>query len=131
MFIARKTLPYCPRDPGDVYDIFICHSFWDPERALAIKGHLEAEGLKVYIDWIDDRVDDPREMAEHLALKLKMAMRCSTRMLYLHTPNTGNSRWCAWEIGYFDAIKPGRILVDYAGPERLPGYLGTFRCVAV
>ena len=78
------------------------------------------------MDWIEDRVHDPREMRVEIAEALRWTMRHSTRMLYVHTENAAQSRWCAWEIGSFEAIKPGRILVDYRGKEELTGYIASF-----
>lgn len=87
------------------FDIFLSHSFGDRELVVGTKRLIEERGLTVYVDWIDDAALDrsavDRERADHLRDRMR---QCET-LFYAHTPNASTSRWCPWELGYFDALK--------------------------
>jgi hypothetical protein len=87
------------------FDIFLSHSFDDRELVVGTKRLIEDRGLTVYVDWIDDALLDrsavDRERADHLRTRMQ---QCDT-LFYAHTPNAALSRWCPWELGYFDALK--------------------------
>jgi hypothetical protein len=40
--------------PSNRYDVFLSHAYKDGEIILGVKGLIEALGLTVYVDWIDD-----------------------------------------------------------------------------
>lgn len=87
------------------FDIFLSHSFEDRELIVGTKKLIEESNLTVYVDWIDDADLDrgavDRERAGHLRTRME---QCET-LFYAHTPNAALSRWCPWELGYFDALK--------------------------
>lgn len=87
------------------FDIFLSHSFQDRELVVGTKKLIEDAGYSVYVDWIDDAALDrtavDRERANHLRTRMQ---QCET-LFYAHTPNAALSRWCPWELGYFDALK--------------------------
>lgn len=87
------------------FDIFLSHSFQDRELVVGTKKLIEDAGYTVYVDWIDDAALDrgavDRERADHLRTRMQ---QCET-LFYAHTPNAALSKWCPWELGYFDALK--------------------------
>jgi hypothetical protein len=36
-------------------------------------------------------------------------MKTSSCLVYVHSPNATQSMWMPWELGYFDAFKPGYV----------------------
>ncbi|MGB0913952.1 MAG: toll/interleukin-1 receptor domain-containing protein [Phaeobacter italicus] len=93
------------------FDVFLCHSTHDAALVSWVFHHLTRKRLSVYIDWVADRAADGAPDHETLAPLLKQRMRRAKRLLYLRTPNGDLSRWCAWEIGYFDALHPNQVFV--------------------
>lgn len=87
------------------FDIFLSHSSMDKDLVIGVKQLIEDAGHSVYVDWIDDadldRAAIDRERADHLRSRMQ---QCDT-LFYAHTPNAAMSRWCPWELGFFDALK--------------------------
>jgi hypothetical protein len=87
------------------FDIFLSHSSMDKELIVGTKRLIEDVGYSVYVDWIDDAELDreavDRDRADHLRRRMQ---QCGS-LFYLHTPNAALSRWCPWELGYFDALR--------------------------
>jgi hypothetical protein len=91
------------------FDVFLSHSYVDQELVLGAKQLLEEKGLTVYVDWINDPLLDRREVTRATAEKIRGRMRQCRTLLYLHSVNATRSKWCPWELGYFDAFShPGR-----------------------
>jgi len=87
------------------FDVFLSHSHIDKEIILAFSKMLNSTGLKVYIDWIVDKDRGGKTItAENARIIRKRMKQCNT-MIYLHTPNAAQSKWCPWEIGFFDAYR--------------------------
>lgn len=86
------------------FDVFLSHSYMDQELVLGAKQLLEEKGLTVYVDWIDDPLLDRREVTRATAEKIRARMRQCRSLLYLHSANATKSKWCPWELGYFDAF---------------------------
>ena len=87
------------------FDIFLSHSHIDRELVLGAKRLIEEAGLTVYVDWIEDGEVDRRSIDKQHADLLRHRMAQSEALFYAHTPNASLSRWCPWELGYFDALK--------------------------
>lgn len=89
----------------DSFDIFLSHSSRDKELVIGAKKLIEDRGYTVYVDWIDDaeldRAAVDRERADHL----RRRMRQCESLFYAHTPNAALSRWCPWELGFFDGLR--------------------------
>lgn len=84
------------------FDIFLCHAKVDAELVLGAKLLLEKHGLSVYVDWIDDPHMDHSAVTKENAARLRVRMQQCNRLFYLHTPNAALSKWCPWELGFFD-----------------------------
>lgn len=85
------------------FDIFLSHSKMDDKYVLGAKRILEEKGFSVYVDWIDDPQLDRSRVNKRTADYLRKRMKQCTLMFYLHTKNASLSKWCPWELGYFDA----------------------------
>lgn len=82
---------------------FLCHSHNDQALVEKLSEFFAAAGIDLYIDWKDHTMpaSPNRETAEKIQRKI-----CELDLfLYLATPNSNNSKWCPWEIGYGDYAK--------------------------
>ena len=106
------------------FDIFLSHSFQDRELVVGTKKLIEDAGYSVYVDWIEDALLDrtavDRDRADHLRTRMH---QCET-LFYAHTPNAALSKWCPWELGYFDALKAPDRQVYVLPVEDGEGYEG-------
>lgn len=113
------------------FDVFLSHSFLDAEVILGVKELLEAEGLRVYVDWVEDAQLDRTQVNSRTAERLRLRMRHSRSLIYAASATSSESKWMPWELGYFDGFKPGHVailpLVKSAG-DSFPGqeYLGLY-----
>jgi hypothetical protein len=112
------------------FDIFLSHSTSDAEIILGVKGVLEDYGKIVYVDWLEDPQLNRSNVTPATAGVIRLRMRQCKSLVYVHTANSGSSKWMPWELGYFDgyngavAILPvtQRQQSSYEGQE----YLGIY-----
>jgi hypothetical protein len=113
------------------FDVFLSHSFSDAELIAGVKLALEAEGLRVYVDWIDDRQLDRSHVTVRTADVLRTRMRHSRSLIFATSNTSSASKWMPWELGYFDGFQPGHVGIlplvktpgsDFEGQE----YLGLY-----
>jgi len=101
------------------YDIFLSHCSRDRQEVLGVHALLKAQGLKVFVDWIEDPLTNRAKVTSVNAAWLRQVMRASKTFVYLVSDNSESSKWMAWELGYFDGFRPGHIgilpLVDDIG----------------
>ena len=98
------------------YDVFLSHSAYDTKQLLTLKQKLNAEGLVVYIDWVNDKVMmDRRNQNEDTWNVLKLRMDESKKMLFVMTDNSLRSAWTPKEIDYFKSL--GKKVVVYQPDE--------------
>jgi len=71
---------------------------------MGMESLLQAAGWNVYIDWRDGSM--PTSSSRETASKIKDRIKAAVYFLFLATPNSVVSRWCPWEIGYADGVKP-------------------------
>ena len=83
---------------------FLCHSHQDAKLAKNVQALLQDNGWEVYIDWDDHTM--PERPNRETALKIQGSIRDLNWFLFLATQNSVSSRWCPWEIGYADGVKP-------------------------
>jgi hypothetical protein len=89
---------------------FLCHSHKDEDLAKGLQVLLAENGWDLYLDWQDHQM--PEQPNKETAVKIKSRIGELDWFLFLATPNSTQSRWCPWEIGYADSKKPhDRILV--------------------
>ena len=113
------------------FDIFLSHSILDSELVLGARLKLEEYGFTVYVDWINDPKLDRSQVTPETAAHLRRRMRQCKMLAYLHTSHSAISRWCPWELGFFDALRGGNVFImpvvsdsqhSFAGQE----YLGLY-----
>lgn len=108
---------------------FLSHSHKDRELVYRIQAFLRDNGWNVYVDWQD--ITMPEKTSHVTAKKIKDKVRKLDWFLYLATQNSATSRWCPWEIGYADGVKPiSRIIVipttDSSGTTHGSEYLDLY-----
>lgn len=86
------------------FDIFLSHSTSDAEIILGVKGVLEDYGKTVYVDWLEDPQLDRANVTAANAEVIRLRMRQCKSLVYVHTANSGSSKWMPWELGYFDGF---------------------------
>lgn len=84
------------------FDVFLSHSKMDDKYVLGAKQILEEKGFSVYVDWVNDPQLDRSMVARKTADYLRQRMKQCSLMFYLHTKNSSLSKWCPWEMGFFD-----------------------------
>lgn len=116
---------------GD-FDVFLSHSFRDAVLILGLKHLLEADGLSVYVDWIQDPQLDRTMVNATTASHLRERMKRCQSLVYATSQNASTSRWMPWELGFFDgAHSSERVAIcpivtgtgSHAGEE----YLGLYK----
>lgn len=90
------------------YDIFLSHSSLDKSLVLTLVELFNEAKYSVYIDWIEDIKLDRNHVTKNTAVTLKRRMNDSAGLAYVATSNATNSKWCPWELGYFDGKKNNR-----------------------
>ncbi len=82
---------------------FLCHSHKDKDLVQGAVAQLHKAGWNVYVDWADAAM--PETPNRETAAKIKDKIVELTFFLFLATPNSMNSKWCPWELGYADGKK--------------------------
>jgi len=99
---AAKVLSESTSTLRSSFDIFLSHSVMDAKYVLGAKRILEEKGFSVYVDWLNDPMLDRSYVNKTTAAYLRRRMRQCNLMFYLHSTNSSLSKWCPWELGYFD-----------------------------
>ena len=86
----------------DAFDVFLSHSSLDQDEVLCLVQLFNKCGYSVYVDWLYDKQLDRMFVTKDTAEKLKQRMNQSKGLAYLATSNATSSKWCPWELGYFD-----------------------------
>lgn len=111
------------------YDIFLSHSSLDQDLVLALVRLFNQARYSVYVDWIEDSELDRNNVTKCTATVLKKRMTQSRGLAYVSTKNITNSKWCPWELGYFDGRKNERCcILPVMEGKRFEGqeYLGLY-----
>jgi hypothetical protein len=96
-------------DKTTTYDVFLSHSSEDAQIVLGIYQILLSQGLKVYVDWIEDAQLNRANVSAETADLLRERMKASMSMLVITTKNSTESKWIPWELGYFDGHNRGLV----------------------
>ena len=117
------------RDEEKKYDIFLSHSSLDHTLVLSLVDLFIDAGYAVYVDWIEDTELDRSNVTVETARILKKRMNSSKGLAYISTTNIVSSRWCPWELGYFDGKNNNRCcILPIMAPGEFNGqeYLGLY-----
>lgn len=83
---------------------FLCHSHKDSQLVEGFVNYVKEKGWDVYIDWADTTL--PSSPSRETATRIKSKIKSSDLFIFLATENSVGSRWCPWEIGFADGVKP-------------------------
>jgi hypothetical protein len=100
--LSQKSLEFTSEK---TYDIFLSHSYLDADEIDALYEDIIDMGFSVYIDWKEDRDLDRSNVTKETANLLRQRMNNCKSLLFVTTSNSTNSKWCPWELGYFDGKK--------------------------
>ena len=102
--INDKTLQKTKVAEKSNYDIFISYSWNDRFFAYKVVKLLERCGYSVYIDFSDKRLDRNNVNVQTAERLFEIMTKCRG-LLYIYSPSSKVSEWCAWEIGLFSGKK--------------------------
>ncbi len=83
---------------------FLCHSHRDDSLVKGLLVIFREMGVDLYIDWQDHAMPDTPNA--ETARIIQMRIKACDVFLFMATENAKASRWCPWEIGYADGVKP-------------------------
>lgn len=134
---ARAAAPYRTRSFAETelrksaatalstrFDVFLSHSRLDAEVILGVKSILENEGLRVYVDWIEDQQLDRSQVTAKTADVLRIRMRNSQSLIFATSESSSSSKWMPWELGYFDGFRPGYVAILPLVPTSTSDFVG-------
>lgn len=101
---AAKAVTLSEARVSGLRTAFLCHSHRDRDLARGVATALSEQGIKLYIDWEDSSM--PETPNRITAEKIQSKIRTSNLFLFLATDNSMSSRWCPWEIGFANGVKP-------------------------
>jgi hypothetical protein len=101
---------------------FLCHSHKDKDLAEGLQVIFQEHGLKLYIDWQD--VEMPDEPDKTTADCIKSKIKSLDLFIFLATPNSIESNWCPWEIGYADAAKYNNDIIIIVTQDKSGNFYG-------
>lgn len=110
--------------------VFISHQKKNSDVARIIADYLEEAGIDIYFDQYDGKID--RSNPESVVSAIQYGIHNSTHMLVLFSPNTFDSMWVPWEIGYayHSAIILGVLRLKGVPKNRLPEYLKVVKLIS-
>ncbi|EME14867.1 toll/interleukin-1 receptor domain-containing protein [Rhodococcus qingshengii] len=97
--------------PQQKFDVFLSHSIHDAETILGVRAILQADGLSVYVDWIDDPQLDRRSVSRATANVLRERMKKCSSLIFVTSDSSPTSKWMPWELGFFDGMQGPRIAI--------------------
>ncbi len=129
--LSRRSLIFeslTHSDSQDDFDIFISHSSLDQKCTLALIELLEKDGIKAYVDFIQDTSMSPNNVTIETAKKIRSRINQCKSLAYLSTSNTTNSKWCPWELGLSDGLTKGKCAILPVMNSKFKGqeYLGIY-----
>lgn len=87
------------------YDVFVSHNSKNEKQVVNFYKELNKKGLVAYIDWVNDKFDLKRKWCNATTSEIiKERIRQSNFVVLYITPEILDSQWCAWELGYADAL---------------------------
>jgi metal-dependent hydrolase (beta-lactamase superfamily II) len=101
---------------------FLCHSHKDKDLAKGLQVIFQENGLKLYIDWQDEKMPDQPDKIT--AERIKSKIKSLNLFIFLATKNSTESKWCPWEIGYADAAKFRNDIIIIATQDNSGNFYG-------
>ena len=112
------------------YDIFLAHSYKDPDLICGVKLLLEDMGYSVYVDWIEDYRLVGNFVSPETVQRLKKRMNNCQAFFYITTSEKDAYQWLPWMCGFFEGQK-GKVAIlpvtdKPANKFNGQGYLGIY-----
>ena len=141
-----KTIPKEMKSPEDLlnaiynsqleqhksFDLFLSHSSKDVDDLLRLKTMLNAQGINVYIDWVNDREQLSRALTNKDTAKVIIERIKSCRaMMFVNTEASLFSQWTPWELGYAHALGRKICVLQIGEVKETPAYLEIYDKVMV
>ena len=108
--------------------VFICHQKKDRAEAIQIVKYLKSLLIDVYFDEFDnelqnsERNNDPKGIVS----AIKKGINTSTHMICIISPNSLNSKWVPFEVGYgYDITDLTVLTLKGINNTDLPDYIKT------
>ena len=108
--------------------VFLSHQQKDKELCKKIADYLMAADIDVYFDEYDSDLKFHRQSnnPSGVVQSIKNGINASSHMLVVVSPNTINSSWVPWEIGYgYDKTHLSILTLKGLTQNSLPDYLKT------
>ena len=102
--------------------VFLCHSHQDADAVRGLIALFNSEGWRVYVDWKDAEM--PEEPTRETAHRIQQKIRDLQYFIFLATANSLASRWCPWEIGFADSVKPNDSILIVPTTDRTGAWHG-------
>ena len=118
-----------PKPSVDNPRVFISHQKKDSDVAAKIADYLLDAGIDVYFDQYDSSINraDPNSVVN----AIRTGIENSSHMLVLFSPNTFDSMWVPWEIGYAynSQIALNVLRLKDVPKDKLPEYLKVVKVI--
>lgn len=119
-----KAIYNSPLEHMKHYDLFLSHSYKDKDKLIELKDSLNAMGLNVYMDWVNDKDELKRDLTcAETAKVITERIKASKAILYVHTNASLNSKWTPWELGFASALNKPILVYRPEPTENEPEYL--------
>lgn len=109
--------------------VFISHQKKDSDIARVIADYLEDAGIDTYFDQYDSTINrsDPQSVVK----AIRYGIENSTHMLVVFSPNTFESMWVPWEIGYAynSPVALNVLRLKGVAKDKLPEYLKVVKVI--
>jgi hypothetical protein len=106
--------------------VFISHQKLDREPCVQIAKYLIAVGIDVYFDEFDKELQIATQNNDPIGVvtAIKKGVNQSTHMLCVISPNTLNSKWVPFEVGYgYDKTQLATLTLKGIKNSELPDYI--------
>lgn len=87
------------------FDMFISHNSKNEDEVVRFYKILNSNGLVAYVDWVNDKFDLKRQWCNATTAEIiKERIKQSQFFVVYATEELLHSQWCAWEVGYAEAL---------------------------
>lgn len=119
-----------PKPTVEYPRVFISHQKNDSEVASKIADYLVEAGVDIYFDQYDTTID--RSNPQSVVQAISYGINNCTHMLVVFSPNTLDSMWVPWEIGYAYTfpVTIGVLRIKGVPKSELPDYLKVVKVVS-
>lgn len=129
-YYPRDSYGRLPKPSLENPRVFISHQKKDSDVARKIADYLEDAGIDTYFDQYDSSID--RSDPESVVNAIRAGIENSTHMIVVFSPNTFDSMWVPWEIGYAyrSPVTLGVLRLKGVAKEKLPEYLKVVKLIS-